>query len=37
VLNTIRLLIAVGPWEQMFSGECDGNRRRPVLVAVIGE
>jgi len=26
-----------GPWEQMFYGEFDGNRRKRVLVKIIGE
>ena len=27
----------LGPWEQIFHGEFDGNRRKRVLVKVIGE
>ncbi|MBK7997516.1 MAG: YjbQ family protein [Verrucomicrobia bacterium] len=27
----------LGPWEQIFYGEFDGNRRKRVLVKVIGE
>ncbi len=27
----------LGPWEQIFSGEYDGKRRKRVLVKVIGE
>jgi secondary thiamine-phosphate synthase enzyme len=27
----------MGPWEQIFYGEFDGNRRKRVLVKVIGE
>lgn len=26
-----------GPWEQIFYGEFDGNRRKRVLVKIIGE
>jgi secondary thiamine-phosphate synthase enzyme len=26
-----------GPWEQIFYGECDGRRRKRVLVKIIGE
>ncbi len=26
-----------GPWEQIFYGEFDGNRRKRVLIKVIGE
>lgn len=26
-----------GPWEQVFYGEFDGNRRKRVLVKIIGE
>jgi len=26
-----------GPWEQIFSGEFDGRRRKRVLVKIIGE
>ena len=26
-----------GPWEQIFSGEFDGGRRKRVLVKIIGE
>ena len=27
----------LGPWEQIFYGEFDGNRRKRVLVKIIGE
>ncbi len=27
----------LGPWEQIFYGESDGQRRKRVLVKVIGE
>lgn len=27
----------IGPWEQIFYGEFDGNRRKRVLVKIIGE
>lgn len=26
-----------GPWERIFYGECDGRRRKRVLVKIIGE
>ena len=26
-----------GPWEQIFYGEFDGNRRKRVLIKIIGE
>jgi thiamine phosphate synthase YjbQ (UPF0047 family) len=26
-----------GPWEQIVYGECDGRRRKRVLVKIIGE
>jgi thiamine phosphate synthase YjbQ (UPF0047 family) len=26
-----------GPWQQIFYGECDGQRRKRVLVKVIGD
>jgi secondary thiamine-phosphate synthase enzyme len=26
-----------GPWEQIFYGECDGRRRKRVLIKIIGE
>jgi thiamine phosphate synthase YjbQ (UPF0047 family) len=26
-----------GPWEQIFYGECDGSRRKRVLVKIMGE
>ncbi|MFP4048793.1 MAG: secondary thiamine-phosphate synthase enzyme YjbQ [Desulfovermiculus sp.] len=26
-----------GPWEQIFYGECDGGRKKRVLVKIIGE
>jgi len=29
--------IDFGPWEQIFYGECDGQRRKRVLVKIIGE
>jgi len=30
-------LLDFGPWEQIFYGEFDGNRRKRVLVKIIGE
>lgn len=30
-------VLDLGPWEQIFYGEFDGNRRKRVLVKIIGE
>ena len=37
VVAVTRGKLDFGPWEQIFYGEFDGNRRKRVLVKVIGE
>lgn len=37
VVAITRGKLHLGPWEQVFYGEFDGNRRKRVLVKIIGE
>jgi secondary thiamine-phosphate synthase enzyme len=37
VVAIINGKLDLGPWEQIFYGEFDGNRRKRVLVKIIGE
>ena len=37
VLPITKGKLDLGPWEQIFYGEFDGNRRKRVLVKIIGE
>jgi secondary thiamine-phosphate synthase enzyme len=37
VVAVTNVKLDLGPWEQIFYGEFDGNRRKRVLVKIIGD